>query len=255
MSMNRQGWEGDGKSGIEWLRPNIPKRPGFTWYPCEGCTNTWCEVREDCWALSAARRHSNPDFTPLLHEERLDAPLRRKTPAIIGTCLKGDLLCDGVPDEWILRILSVIAQAPQHIFILLTKNPQRLSDFRVIWNIPNLWVGISRGVKDRVKPSIWDLHEASPRKVLSLEPLLEPLHIYKDILQPRDYGFPIGWIFIGGRSGPHPFQPPKEWIDPIIDVARQLEIPVLIKDNAGYPSTVREWPKQILEHLRKEVVR
>ena len=248
--MNRQGFDGDGRRGIEWLRPPIKNRPGFTWSPVTGCTNTFCEVRADCWARRMAKRHKNDDFLPRLHEDRLKEPANRKTPAIIATCLMGDMFSTGVPDEWIQRVFWAMDDAPQHVFIILTKCPERLWDFfpMIAARRKHLWVGTS--ISDQASLYRWlrlqnidYLLECN--LVLSIEPLREPFHFV-------DYGFELGfnWLFIGGQSGSNPFQPPHHWVTSIINQVRKYSrTPILIKDNAGYPQLVREWPRSILTHL------
>jgi len=250
MKMNCQGYEDDGKGGIEWLKPPLKNRPGFTWNPVDGCTNTFCEVRADCWARRMAKRHNNDDFLPRLHKNRLSEPADRKTPAIIGTCLMGDLFSDGVPDEWIEEVFWAISDAPQHIFIVLTKCPERLWEFRqmIAARKRNLWIGTS--ISDYASLYRWYRLMAIDyllecNLVRSIEPLRQSLHFV-------EYGFDLGfdWLFIGGKSISHTFQPPQQWVTSIIKQVRQYSrVPILIKDNTGYSKTVREWPQSILTHL------
>ena len=100
----------------------------------EGCAN--------CWHIKLANRlAANPsqsnearaayagDAPPFLKEDELLAPLRRKKPARIGVQFMGDLFHEDVPFEYIDRVFAVMAQCPQHIFVVLTKRARRMHDY------------------------------------------------------------------------------------------------------------------------------
>lgn len=63
------------------------------------------------------------------NEQWLDQPLRWRKPRRIFVCAHGDLFAEGVPDEWIDRVFAVMALAPQHQFLLLTKRPLRMQNY------------------------------------------------------------------------------------------------------------------------------
>jgi protein gp37 len=56
-------------------------------------------------------------------------PLRWKRPRKIFVCAHGDLFHESVPDEWIDRVFAVMALAPQHVFQVLTKRPERMREY------------------------------------------------------------------------------------------------------------------------------
>ena len=100
----------------------------------EGCAN--------CWHIKLANRlAANPsqsnearaayagDVPPFLKEDELLAPLRRKKPARIGVQFMGDLFHEGVPFDYIDRVFAVMAQCPQHTFVVLTKRARRMHDY------------------------------------------------------------------------------------------------------------------------------
>jgi rhodanese-related sulfurtransferase len=64
-----------------------------------------------------------------LNDQWIDQPLRWKKPRRIFVCAHGDLFHEAVPDEWIDRIFAVMALAPQHIFLVLTKRPERMREY------------------------------------------------------------------------------------------------------------------------------
>lgn len=61
-----------------------------------------------------------------LWEPELTAPLKLKKPARIFVADMGDLFYEGVSDEDIDRVLAVMALAPQHTFLVLTKRAERM---------------------------------------------------------------------------------------------------------------------------------
>lgn len=64
-----------------------------------------------------------------LNEKVLTAPLGWKKPQKIFVNSMSDLFHDGVPDEFIDRVMAVVALCPQHTFIVLTKRPKRMREY------------------------------------------------------------------------------------------------------------------------------
>ena len=99
-----------------------------------GCDNCWCE-RE------AARmaRHPNPKISGRfdhaivdgkwseivrLNDEALDLPLRTRKPTVFAVWT--DLFHPGLDFEDIDKVFAVMALAPQHLFLVLTKRPDEM---------------------------------------------------------------------------------------------------------------------------------
>lgn len=112
-----------------------------TWNPITGCTivDAGCT---NCYAMQLAgtRLKHHPSRAGLtretggrpkwtgevrFNEQWLDQPLRWRRPRMIFVCAHGDLFHESVPDEWIDRVFAVMALAPQHVFQVLTKRPDR----------------------------------------------------------------------------------------------------------------------------------
>ncbi|MBP2560812.1 protein gp37 [Neorhizobium galegae] len=121
-------------SKIEWT--------DATWNPITGCkvVSPGCT---DCYAMKLAGtrlKHipsrkgltidtkAGPVWTGEVrfNEEWLLQPLTWKRPRMIFVVAHGDLFSENVPDEWIDKIFAVMALAPQHIFQVLTKRPDRM---------------------------------------------------------------------------------------------------------------------------------
>lgn len=99
------------------------------WNPIVGCTHL-CVY---CWAriLAAGKLRSSPryhdGFNPKLVEKEFAK--RFKAGAFVFLTDMGDAFCDGVPSEWILKVLEVVRKSPDARFLCLTKNPQRYLEF------------------------------------------------------------------------------------------------------------------------------
>ncbi len=233
------------RSNIEWCQ--------LTWNPITGCRHG-CPY---CYGRDIARRfaHKYPNgFEPTFHGERLEEPGKRKKPAHIFAVSMGDVCSPGVDRGWWGRALCAMADAPQHYYTILTKNPwellERLRDPE-LWErnalerILSLQVGTSISQIMNLSGTV-EVRRLSPlyelaryrRTVLSVEPMLCALH-------PAQFPDNLGWLIIGGLTGRRPFFPPVEWIAPLVTWARERGIPVFVKDNAGYPERIREYPEGV----------
>lgn len=215
-----------------------------TWNPVTGC-------KRGCF-YCYVKRLRNYSMDPAIHPERLERPLKVKKPQMIFTCSTADLFGNWVPTTWILQVLDIIRQCPQHIFQLLTKNPGRMRDFQFP---PNCWLGITEtgtkvnwtapGFKPQSDYLIddWGWFDTPNLKFISFEPLLKP--IYQQI--PPG----VGWIIIGAMTGKggrvvKEYRPLVAWIEDLLNKADYRRIPVFMKDNlAGiWPEELRqEWPE------------
>lgn len=136
------------------------------------------------------------------NEKWLTQPLHWKHPRMIFVCAHGDLFHEAVPDEWIDRVLAVMALAPQHTFQVLTKRARRMRDYLSgDWSVhvyqtiekelgsgigcgwlaggkplPHVWFGVSVEDQTSADERIPDLL-ATPAAVrwVSAEPLLGPI--------------------------------------------------------------------------------
>lgn len=224
MSLNR--------SPIEWTDK--------TWNPETGCygpkgTKEKPKCCPYCYARKIAnrfRRIFRNGFDPTFYPDRLIEPYKLKKPSRIFACSMGDLFGSWVPDPWISGVLSTIDNNKRHVFQILTKNPENLYKWKNSFP-DNLWLGVSVTRQDDAG-RIFHLRMQPVRtKFVSFEPLLGPVET--DLCN-------VDWIVIGAQTRPARI-PEKEWVENLIDQARSREIPVFLKDNLGWPETVREFPK------------
>lgn len=70
----------------------------------------------------------------LAPERILTEPLRRRKPTTYFVNSMSDLFHEDVPDGWIMYVLNVIWQTPQHTYQVLTKRSDRMREFMRQWN-------------------------------------------------------------------------------------------------------------------------
>ena len=208
---------------IEWTQR--PGTKGETWNPIRaqnkatGGTGHFCTKVsagcQNCYAADFQKRFKNPvryaaqdaDQVELfLDETVLMQPLRWKKPRTIFVCSMTDLFYEGHPIEWIWDVWAVMALAPQHTFIVLTKrvsyantalvNRLRMGDPAICKAInqipaflgnrkgalemplPNVWIGTSvedQATADHRIPHL--LNTPAAVRFLSAEPLLGPVNL------------------------------------------------------------------------------
>ena len=208
----------------------------YTWNPVTGC-------RRNCW-YCYVRRLPNYEKEPRFHPDRLNQPFKAKHKKIF-VCSTADLFGPWIPDEWIENVVEVTKQNPQNIFLFLTKFPDRLKNFRFPMNC---WLGTT--VEEaRYLGRIVYLNERENTKFVSFEPLLEDIIAFRKTgINAKDILKRIDWIIIGGLTGTPSINcgntPIMElWIEKILLAARQLNIPVFIKDNAKYKERIKKFPE------------
>lgn len=184
-----------------------------------------------------------------------------------------DLWYDPVPLSVIDRVFAIMALSPHHEFQLLTKRARRMRQYlndpatpgriseavqtlyregmvqregrmeplRVLWPLPNLWLGISVENQDQAQIRIPELM-ASPAAIrwISAEPLLGPVNFrtirvdggtVDALIGARPGYHPIDWIVVGGESGPRSRPMNPQWVR---DIREQCE-------DAGVTFFFKQW--------------
>jgi protein gp37 len=166
-----------------------------------------------------------------------------KKPQVIFVCSMADLFGDWVPVEWIEQVIGSCVAAPQHTYIFLTKNPDRMKEFFRDKRVQkNFWLGTSCGENKMSWERVFTIMEIDIwgwNTLVSAEPLkTSNLFAYET-------GEWFDWMIIGMQT--NPLVPCDPWviantIEPMVEVG----IPVFMKDSvkACFPEITmhREYP-------------
>jgi protein gp37 len=240
-------------TAIQWC--HVPGYAADVWNPTTGCTSngTGCDL---CYArtltnmrhkaykagkLQKFPHYAHPFSVVQMHPGRLANPLKVKRPTCYFVNSMSDLFHEDVPFDFIDKVFAVMAMCPQHIFIILTKRPERMAEYtaelihggRTVGKrlselvdgrperearltaycagarkkpLPNVWMGASASTQAEVDAAMTHVFKTNAAvKLLSLEPLVEAV-----TLSP--YGHRVGgsksyvrgvidWVIVGGESG------------------------------------------------------
>jgi len=214
--------------------------------PVVGCNircGDWCYARRQ-----AKRQKQNCmmcyRFIPHEHLKRLKQLTPRQKPMKVFIDSMWDWNSPGVKPEWCRQIIYKMIECPQHIFLILSKNPKGFSYYEFPENV---WLGTSiTNMSDEWRAEeLRVVGDPELPRFLSLEPMLGYLNI--DILKGID------WVIIGGLSqqGKDPLQPPIIAVECILTACEERETPVFMKDNLIWPEMKREFPKAMEHTIRK----
>lgn len=117
--------------------------------------------------------------------------------------------------------------------------PDVCDDLRRMWPLPNVWLGTSVEDQPRADQRIPHLLRCpASLRFLSCEPLLGPIDFYLD---------GIGWVIIGGESGPGARECNIEWIRSLIEQCRESETSCFVKQVGAQPfeeqGQCSRWPR------------
>jgi protein gp37 len=217
------------QSEIEWT--------DATWNPVTGCTKISLGC-DNCYAERFAERFRGTAGHPFeagfdltLRPERLRQPLAWTRPRMIFVNSMSDVFHKEVPDAFIEQVFDTMERAHWHQFQLLTKRSSLMRDFlrnRYARRPPpdHVWLGVS--VEDEARLSRLRHLQQSPAAVrfLSIEPLLGPIGTL-DLTG-------IGWVIVGGESGPRARPMEVGWVREIRDQCVAAGVPFFFKQWGGF---------------------
>ena len=230
------------KTKIEWT--------DMTFNPETGCLH-------GCWYCYAKKIFTrfHKSFEPTFYPERLGEIGELKQPTernnrgrkpwivkafpknwLIFVCSVADLFAEWSKPEWTKQILDTMAKHPQHIYQLLTKQPQGIPQNSNFGD--NVIVGVTI-TNDAEMDKLYTLVNCyKGRKFISFEPLLGSVKI----MQTDSYFDKIDWVIIGQLTGNKKVPIDKEVVRYIIRESRARQIPVFIKSNVGWEEKIQEFP-------------
>lgn len=215
-------------TAIEWT--------DATWNPVTGCTKISAGC-DHCYAERFSERFRGTSGHPFemgfdltLRPERLDRPLRWRTPRMIFVNSMSDLFHKHIPREFIVRVFDTMERADWHTFQVLTKRSSLMRDFlrRRYANTRgprHIWFGVS--VENESKKSrIRHLQEAPAGvRFLSIEPLIGRIGTL-DLAG-------IDWVIVGGESGPGARTVDPNWVREVRDQCLEGGVAFFFKQWGG----------------------
>ncbi len=216
------------QSKIEWT--------DATWNPVRGCDKVSAGCKY-CYAERFAERFRGVPNHPFetgfdlkLIPTKLTEPLRWRTPRRIFVNSMSDLFHEDIPEEYIDSVLETMLQGDWHTYQVLTKRADRLARFlrrrRKHLQVSHIWWGVSVENRRHGLPRVRALQRVSvPVRFLSVEPLLE------DIGRLPLKG--IGWVIVGGESGPGARPMEASWVRSIRRQCRAAKVPFFFKQWGG----------------------
>ena len=258
-----------------------------SWNPVVGCTKIAAGCK-NCYAERMAHRLASMGKEGYCHvttrdgkwngniyhvfNNVLDKPLHWRKPRKIFVCSMSDLFHVAVPFEFIDKVLGIIALRPQHTFQILTKRPERMSEYfnglrddpaqaqrlsfggccmdhkhgiamtyRRKGHLKNLWLGTSISTQadaDKNIPILLQIPAAV--RFISVEPMLESIVFGKAFLRYID------WVIIGCESGPKRRPCGLEWIENVVRQCTEANVPVFVKQmeiGGKVSKKMEEWPE------------
>lgn len=213
-----------GGSKIEWTEA--------TWNPVTGCSKIsegcrFCYAERMAFRLQAMGKPQYQNgFQPTMQPAALDAPRSWRKPRVVFVNSMSDLFHEKVDTSFIAKVFGVMNECDQHTFQVLTKRPDRalaISD-KLTWT-SNIWLGVS--VENQEMTGRIKLLQQIPAalRFLSVEPLIG--RISRLPLQG------IGWVIVGGESGPgaRPMNP--DWVREIRNKCQKANVPFFFKQWGG----------------------
>ena len=124
-----------------------------------------------------------------------------------------------------MRVMQRIWQNQEHQFLFLTKAPGTYNRFDLL--APrNLWLGATFTTANDLLPArLAQFPIAGHRCFASIEPMHGPLALEL----PGD----LHWVIVGAETGNRRgrIEPTEEWIDDLVEVCSDNQIPLFMKDN------------------------
>lgn len=246
---------------IEWC--------SATWNPITGCSpiSPGCD---HCYAKSLARRLSGMARQPkykngfqlTMHRNELQIPFSWKRPQVVFPCSMSDIFHKKVEDEFIYSMFEVMKLLPEHVFLLLTKRPERLNELELEQWPRNVWMGVTAENQEMADYRLDVLRRCKAWRIfVSIEPMLEPINLKltPDFVKRR-YLKRLHWVIVGAEMGVGARHMDPEWVRGVREQCVSTRTPFFLKkmSDKGERLDNRMWrqrPKEIRDVLRRRLKR
>ncbi|MBM3708490.1 MAG: DUF5131 family protein, partial [Actinobacteria bacterium] len=156
----------------------------------EGCRN--------CWARAMDARFGRPWTGAVrFREDRLNLPARTGKQTLWAVW--NDLFHASVSDQQVWWALGRMTLAPQHVFLVLTKRPERVAELLGgIQLSDNVWIGVSVEDQGRLGRVRTLAAIGAAHRFVSVEPMLGMVEFDDDWWESANR---VGWVICGGETG------------------------------------------------------
>ncbi len=213
------------KSPIEWTDASWNPTTGCI-KVSPGCKNCYAERLSTRLKLMGNPKYRNAfEFT--LQPSALSLPLKWREPRKIFVNSMSDLFHPLMPDDYLDQCFEVMEKANWHIYQILTKRPDRMAQFsRRFGKVPDhIWLETSVELS-MYKGRIDTLKQVQVKtRFVSFEPLLGPIG--------RVAMRGLGWVIVGGESGPGHRPIEKEWVRELRDQCVKQNVAFFFKQWGG----------------------
>lgn len=244
-------------TSIQWcdstVNPTENCRGCELWRPALGIRSCYAGRLTERWRgkgafdgpmkLHRGRMAAAAAWSDLRGQARPDKPwIPPELPRLIFVSDMSDALSAGVPFDFLEEEVIDQVRSPagrRHIWIWLTKRPQRMAQFSlwlrarsVTWP-DNLWAVTSvtdQETAARRIPWLLEVGDADTVRGISAEPIWGKVRIVEEWARGLD------WIIVGGESGRQTDPGTFGRIADLVDQAEDLEIPLFVKQMGTDPA-------------------
>lgn len=134
---------------------------------------------------------------------------------------------------------QLVRETPHLDWLILTKRIQNARKMLPVPMPPNVWLGVTAENQAEADRRISVLRSLTTMvRFVCVEPMLEPVQLKLE---------GIGWLIVGGESGPHARPLPAEWARDVRDQCRAAKVPFFMKQMSGRTAIptdllIREFP-------------